>query len=59
MAWKEADARTAALEALARLGADMPSLDLLRFGENALYAYPARIGTLDESGARATAWRAH
>ncbi len=43
MAWKESDARMAAFDALARLGAETPpDLDLLRFGENALYAYRDR-----------------
>jgi len=38
--WKESDARMAAFDVLARIGVDSPPhLDLLRFGENALYAY--------------------
>jgi Ser/Thr protein kinase RdoA (MazF antagonist) len=40
--WKEADARMAADDVLGRLGLDVPFLPLLRFGENALYAYPER-----------------
>ncbi|WP_239406273.1 phosphotransferase enzyme family protein [Frankia sp. Cj3] len=43
MAWKESDARMAAFDAFARLGVGTPpELDLLRFGENALYAYRDR-----------------
>jgi Ser/Thr protein kinase RdoA (MazF antagonist) len=50
----------AAFDVLARLGVDPPELDLLRFGENALYAYPprrlvvrvARPGTSPEHVAR-------
>jgi len=42
MAWKESDARMAAFDVLARLGVDPPDLELLRFGENALYAFRDR-----------------
>src|SRR5262245_46611062 len=42
MAWKESDARMAAFDVLARLGVDPPDLELLRFGENALYAFRER-----------------
>src|SRR5262249_5563281 len=42
VAWKESDARMAAFDVLARLGVDPPDLELLRFGENALYAFRER-----------------